>query len=181
MACIFTVGEKFESVASLSEKIKQFELENYVQLWKRYARKIIAAKTITKSINEDLVHCSIKYCCSQGGRKFSSRSTGERNAATLKTGCSFTLSLRADTDGKYLEVKKLSDQHNHIVEKKLFQHLARQRKLSDVERTEVEKLLQIDCNKNVSQQKVMSETNRIVTLKDIHNIASKAKKRKNSQ
>ena len=30
MACIFTVGEKFESFASLSEKIKQFELENYV-------------------------------------------------------------------------------------------------------------------------------------------------------
>ena len=40
MACIFTVGEEFESFASLSEKIKQFELENYVQLWKRDARKI---------------------------------------------------------------------------------------------------------------------------------------------
>ena len=152
-------------------KTKQFELENYLQLWKRDARKIAAAKTITKSINEDLVYYSIKYCCSQGGRKFSNCGTGERNAATLKKVCPFTLSLRADKDGKYLEVKKLSDQHNHIVEKKLFQHLAGQRKLSDVERTEVEKLLQLDCNNKVLQQ-VMSETNKIVTLKDIHNIAS---------
>ena len=138
MACIFTVGEKFDCFASLSEKIKQFELENCVQLCKRDARKIAAAKTITKSINEDLV--------------------GYFQVV--------------------VEVKKLSDQHNHIVEKKLFQHLARQRKLSDVERTEVEKLLQLDCNKKVLQQKVMSETNKIVTLKDIHNILKLLKQKK---
>ena len=63
----------------------------YVQLWKRDARKISAAKTITKSINEDLVYYYIKYCCSQGGRKFSSRGTAERNTATLKKGYPFTL------------------------------------------------------------------------------------------
>ena len=94
MACTFSIGEKFDSLVAVTNKIEQFQDEHFVQLWKRDARKISAAKTITKVINENLVYYELKYCCNQGGKKISSRGTGERKVATLQKDCPFALTLR---------------------------------------------------------------------------------------
>ena len=54
-----TVGDTFQSFALWEEAVKKFELENYVQLWRRDARTIQAAKkrltsTTDRQFNEDL-------------------------------------------------------------------------------------------------------------------------------
>ena len=54
-----TVGDKFQSFALWEEAVKKYELENYVQLWRREARTIQAAKkrltsTTDRQFNEDL-------------------------------------------------------------------------------------------------------------------------------
>ena len=42
-ALTFKLGESFDSFAALEEKIKQYERENYVNLWVRNSRTIEAA------------------------------------------------------------------------------------------------------------------------------------------
>ena len=75
------VGDKFQSFALWEEAVKKYELENYVQLWKRDARTIQAAKkrltsTTDRQFNEDLQYYELKYCCIKGGRKYTTRTTG---------------------------------------------------------------------------------------------------------
>ena len=79
-----TVGDKFQSFALWEEAVKKYELENYVQLWRRDARTIQTAKkrltsTKDRQFNDDFQYYELKlYCCIKGGRKYTTRTTGSR-------------------------------------------------------------------------------------------------------
>lgn len=80
----FNVGDKFSSFAELDEKISLYSSTNYVQLWKRDARTIEAAKKrvgkIAASMSDALKYQSVKYCCIHGGKKFTTNAT-DRNSS----------------------------------------------------------------------------------------------------
>ena len=69
-----TVGDKFQSFALWEEAVKKYELENYVQLWRRDARTIQAAKKRLTNwpappIGSSMRTCSIMILLYQGGKE----------------------------------------------------------------------------------------------------------------
>lgn len=75
----FHVGDRFGSFAELEKAIAAYSSTNFVQLWKRDARTINAAKkrvgNIASKMGEHLKYQSVKYCCIHGGKKFTSTAT----------------------------------------------------------------------------------------------------------
>ena len=68
---MFVVGDKFRSYKELEQKIKFFEENNYVQLWKREARTISGVqKRVQRYLNPELRYYQLKYCCVHGGKDF---------------------------------------------------------------------------------------------------------------
>lgn len=60
-------------------KIANYEKRNFVQMWKREARTIDAAKKrIDRYMKPQLHYYQLKYCCIHGGRKFKSEGKGIR-------------------------------------------------------------------------------------------------------
>ena len=60
------VGQTFPTFADLESKIEEYKAGNYVDLYMRNSRTVGA------------VYYKVKYACVHGGRKFSSRGTGQR-------------------------------------------------------------------------------------------------------
>ncbi|KAL1470613.1 hypothetical protein MTO96_004564 [Rhipicephalus appendiculatus] len=91
----FNVGDKFSTFAELEEKISRYSAANYVQLWKRDARTIQAAKKrvgkIAAGMPDELVYQSVKFCCIQGGKKFTTKATERSYSVSVL----LHLSLRA--------------------------------------------------------------------------------------
>ena len=79
---LFTIGDKFQSLEQLEQKIKLFEESNYVQLWKREARTIEGAqKRIARYLKPELRYYQLKYCCVHGGKGFKSVGKGDRSSS----------------------------------------------------------------------------------------------------
>lgn len=138
-----TVGDKFQSFALWEEAVKKYELENYVQLWRRDARTIQAAKkrltsTTDRQFNEDLQYYELKYCCIKGGRKYTTRTTGSRpNTSTFRSECSFQIRLRVTKDGQYLEIVTMNKDHNHDINSASFNLHPARRILANEEKQQV--------------------------------------------
>ena len=64
--------------------------------------------------------------------------------------------------------------HNRQVS---FQHLPRQRKLDDKEKQEAKGMLRLKANKKLIQSHLVQGTGKVVTLKDIHNLASEDRRK----
>ncbi len=78
----FTVGESFKSFDELETKIKQYEMNNFVQLWKRDTRKIEAAqKRLNRILSKKIKYYEIVYCCIHDGRMFKSIGEGKRSTS----------------------------------------------------------------------------------------------------
>ena len=78
----FTLGESFKSFDELEKKMKEYEITNLVQFWKRDTRTINAAqKRINRHLNTNLKYYEITYCCIHGGKKFTSNSEGKRSSS----------------------------------------------------------------------------------------------------
>ena len=77
---MFCVRDEFNSFDDLCDKISTFEQTQFVQLYIRRSRIIIAAyKRRTKKIyNEDFKYAEVDYACIDGGKNFKTTSTGER-------------------------------------------------------------------------------------------------------
>ena len=74
----FSVGDKFPSFEQLEAKIKTYEEQNYVKLWKRDCRTIEAArKRMNRSLSENIKYYEVIYCCIHGGKKFKGRGEGK--------------------------------------------------------------------------------------------------------
>ena len=62
-----------------------------------------------------------------------------------------------------------------ILMQEVFCHMPKQRRLDSEVKKEAEKLIMLRGNKKLVQNHLMSTTSKTVTLKDVHNIAAKAK------
>ncbi|KAL1442481.1 hypothetical protein MTO96_030787 [Rhipicephalus appendiculatus] len=69
----FRVGDRFASFVELEKVVAAYSSRNSVQLWKRDARTIDAARkrvgNIASKMGEHLKYQSLKYCCIHGGKE----------------------------------------------------------------------------------------------------------------
>eukprot|EP00111_Clytia_hemisphaerica_P013808 TCONS_00040644-protein len=180
MSCKFEVGERFSSFEELERKLKIYKEENATELYKVNTRSLenaVKRKSITtdKNINSDLRYYELNYRCVEGG-KCSSRSTGKRKTKTFKKECPFIIKFGADEDAQTLVVKSIKDEHNHQLDKNLFRHYTSQRKVpKDVKKKAADRL-KAKANKKIVRLQMSRESGKVVTMRDVHNLAYQTKK-----
>ncbi|XP_077506636.1 uncharacterized protein LOC144115891 [Amblyomma americanum] len=172
----FNVGDTFASFSELEEKLSRYSTQNYIQLWKRDARTIAAAKKrvgrIAGNMPDALKYQSVKFCCIHGGKKFATKAS-ERSSSTFKKDCPFNIYVVASKDGRHLEVRSIVLDHNHDLSEALFRHLPQQRKLPPELEEKATAMLQLKANKKLVRERLEQESSKVVTLKDLSNIAAK--------
>ena len=65
---------------------------------------------------------------------------------------------------------KFVEEHNHSLNKNVYEHLLRQRALSKDLALEVKESVKLKANKKLLQQKIQTATGKKVTLKDLSNL-----------
>ena len=77
---ILHIGDKFSSLAALTDAVKLFEAEQHVTYWKRDSRTLAAAKRlcVNLQLNDAIKYFSIKFCCVKGGKKYDNANRGKR-------------------------------------------------------------------------------------------------------
>ena len=95
--------------------------------------------------------------------------------STFQMGCKAEIKLNATADGKCLEVRQLNELHNHETNEAVFRTLFHRRRLESSYQDNVANMLSVKANNKMIQQKVMTETGKVILLKDIHNMRTKLK------
>ena len=178
MAISFSVGQLFCDYSTLEKEVKHFETSNFVKLSKSDCRKISAsaARCPDKTFNEGIVYSQLQYSCCQWGKAYKSRSRGDRpNQTTGKIGCPFVLRFKATKDGQALEIMQFSNIHNHEVTEMEFQYHPRVRKVDETTEKEIASHLQLSANRKLVQQTYKHKTGKNILMRDLHNIATRAK------
>ncbi|XP_065684323.1 uncharacterized protein LOC136096699 [Hydra vulgaris] len=180
MSTSFTCKDVFLSFEDLKANIKKYEDANFVQLWMRDAKTINAArKSIPKRASimaPQIKYSFIKYCCIHGGQKFKYKGFGKRQTSTYKKDCPFYLHFKASEDGQALILQEFNNTHNHEVSEIFYKHLPNQRRLPDYAIAKAETLLGLKANKKLLQRELLNETGKMITLRDLSNIAASAHK-----
>ncbi|XP_047142281.2 uncharacterized protein LOC124816845 isoform X2 [Hydra vulgaris] len=176
----FSCSDSFASFALLKEAIRNYEDTSFIKLWVRDARTIEAAR---KSIPikaafmaADIKYYFIKYCCIHGGQKFKYCGKGKRKTSTFKKDCPFYLNFKASEDGQFLVLHAMNNTHNHEVSEILYKHLPNSRKLPDYAIEKAKELMHLKPNKKLLQKELIKSTGKIITLRDLSNIAASSKK-----
>nr|CAH7748559.1 unnamed protein product [Callosobruchus chinensis] len=84
--------------------------------------------------------------------------------------CPAYVSFRVTADGRALEVRSISETHNHERSAIHFQYLPHQRRLDSKDKQIVRDLLSLKANKKLVKQKLQLDTGRSLTLKDLSNM-----------
>jgi hypothetical protein len=178
MSDIFKVGKKFHSYSDVENSLKAYEEQTFAKFWKRDAR-LIASSRIPRPIRGELKYVEVKFCCIYGGQKFRPSGSGQRYIRTFKKEqlCPAHVALRVTVDGRDLEVRSVSETHNHDRSMLQFQYLPHQRRLSGKDKESVEELLALRANKKLVKQKLEQEIGKVLTLKDLSNIGQKSGKK----
>ncbi|XP_071125473.1 uncharacterized protein [Mytilus edulis] len=177
------VGDKFSSFSALNTRIRQYEVQNNIEFYKRDSRTIESARKrgIKRELSEDLQFYQIRYSCINGGKEHNSKTNGERpKQSSFRKGCPAYFSVGVSEDGKFLVVKSIEDHHNHVISKGLFEMLPRERRLPEEELKEAEKLVSLQVNNKLMRDHLQDKTGKKVILKDISNIISKVNASKKS-
>ncbi|XP_033226589.1 uncharacterized protein LOC117179061 [Belonocnema kinseyi] len=170
-------GNSFNSYEELEHAIRKYEIENFVLLSKRDSRTIASART-SKKINPELKYQELKFTCIHGGKNFKSKGTGKRERRTFQQNCPMMMRFRVSTNGKSLELKQMTEVHNHEVNPIWFKHYNRQRRLDPEVETEILDQFKLNCNKRKIQVEMTKRTGKIITLRDLTNIKAKLRNKK---
>ncbi|XP_037269581.1 uncharacterized protein LOC119161287 [Rhipicephalus microplus] len=169
---VMETGAKFASLEELSAALRLYEETHFTQFWRSSSRTIVGArkKGLKRPIKEELVYSEIIFSCANGGRKYTSKSTGARpNQRTFKIGCTARIKVVASADGNFLEVKLLDDVHNHPVSEACFRQLPKQRRLAADDLLETKKLQTFESD-DEAIQKFLLRTGKVVLLRDLRNL-----------
>ena len=111
-----------------------------------------------------------------GVKAYKSKSKGERpNQTTGKIGCPFMLKIRATKDGQALEITKFIQKKKITELEYKFYHSVR--KVDKETDNEIASHLQLNANRKLIQQTYKEKTGKNILLKDVHNIATRAKEK----
>ncbi|KAJ8264587.1 hypothetical protein GJAV_G00151020 [Gymnothorax javanicus] len=173
------VNSRFNSLVDLEKALEKYQNTNFVRLYKRRTRRIASTlkRTPKKRFNPRIKFTEIEVRCIHGGKRFVSRSSGKKpNQLTFQQNCPFLMIVKATDDGQQLEVKSMESHHNHGVSKALFDHLPQSRKLSSPAKRKAIEHLQMKANWSILQNHLMQQKEKVVLLKDLHNLANAQKK-----
>ena len=174
----FSVGNSFPSYVKLMEEISEFEKENFVNVSKKHSRTIENAlkRGSNKCYNKGIVFAEVTFVCKHG-LHFRQRPTkGVRpNTRTEKMDCPFSIKLRATADGQALFVTQFTNDHNHEISSEEFKLNPKQRKVDGDTEKEISKMIELNANRKMIQSHFAEKTGKPILMKDIHNIASRAK------
>ena len=178
---VFFVGQKFHAVEELETAKRMYEDSHFCELWKRDVRTLTAAaKRVPKRVanaNPDLTYYSLQLSCKFGGRNVATRVKRKRKTKSFRQGCPFEVHITLSEDGKYLQVNRISGEHNHVLQKQIYEHLPRQRAARNKEVTQdIKDAIKLQANPKLLKQKIETATGKKVTLKDISNIKQNSKK-----
>ena len=144
---------------------------------KRGCRTFEAAKKrISKRIentNKSLCYQSIKYVCKFSGKPRNSDLKRKRTTKSFRSNCPFVPELVLSENNQELEVVKFVEEHNHILNKNIYEHLPRQQVLPEDLALEVKESIKLKANEKLLQQKIQTATGKKVTLKDLLNLRQK--------
>ena len=83
--------------------------------------------------------------------------------------------MRINDHGDKLRITSFEENHNHVLNRELYNHLPKQRKLTAEEKSMVLADLKVGGNKKLIQEKLMRDTNKVIILKDLSNIEQENK------
>ena len=92
-----------------------------------------------------------------------------------KIGCPFVLRLKATKDGQSLEIMQFLNQHNHETTEMEFHFHPKVRKVDAETEKEIASHLQLNANRKLVQQTYRQKTGKNILMRDLHNIATRAK------
>ncbi|CAG5124552.1 unnamed protein product [Candidula unifasciata] len=169
------VGAEFKTYDDLTNAVRAYEVENYVNLTTRDTRTVEAAakRNLRKNYNPAIKYSDISYCCTYGGKKYVCHSTGKRSHKSIKLACPFSLKIRATIDGQRLFVREMCSVHNHLLTEAEFRLHPKQRKLDIGSQEEIAHLLSMEPDKKLLRDKLMQITGKVILMKDIHNIKTR--------
>ncbi|KAL3186036.1 hypothetical protein MRX96_028165 [Rhipicephalus microplus] len=88
----------------------------------------------------------------------------------MKQGCPATVVIAARRTSQQLEITKIDCNHNHEVNKEIFQLYPENRRLTHHEKEYVLPLLDLNVLPNVIAGKLAEKTGKVVTTQDLHNV-----------
>ena len=177
----FSIGKSYSNFKELEDEIALYEKQEFVNLRKVNGHLLTSVKARNKLIEhykDDLKYYDIDYICKHSGNYRPHRAKQNDNATstwTTKQNCPFVIRFRASKDGTSLVCVKLVTDHNHIVSKESFDLDYMQRRLDDDTKYQIAQMTKVNANRKLIQTHVAKTTGKMVPLKDIHNISSKAK------
>ncbi|XP_022161811.1 uncharacterized protein LOC111027704 [Myzus persicae] len=166
------IGKEFSSLVELEDAISKYENKTMSNFTKFSSRTIEGArkKGLKRHINPILEYVALDYRCVRSG-EYKSQSTGLRpQQSSFRSNCPVVLTVRPNDCGEKLVIKSFISEHNHICSKAMYDHYPRQRRLDTDSRIMATKLVTMKVNKKILQNDLMKTHNKIVTLKDIHNL-----------
>ena len=111
------VGMLFSSYDEFTARIDEYKRQNSITFTTKYCRALSAAKRV--SINEALKYCEICLACADCVKNKSWIKSATSNNVDVGVICEMHLRALATKDGRHLELKKLSEKHNHPLGKTL--------------------------------------------------------------
>ena len=82
----------------------------------------------------------------------------QKRTKPFRSNYPFALELVPSQNNQELEVVKFVEEHNHILNKNIYEHLPRQRALPEYLALEGKESIKLKANKKLLQQKIQTET-----------------------
>ena len=120
-----------------------YETKHFCQLVKRDCR------SCKKNTNKSLCYQSIKYVCKFSGKPRNSDLKQKRTTKSFRSNCPIGLELVLSQNNQELEVVKIVEKHNHILNKNIYEHFPRQRALPEDLALEVKESIKLKANKKL--------------------------------
>jgi hypothetical protein len=114
----------------------------------------------------------LKLTCKFGGREVATREKRKRSSRSIRQGRPFEVYITLSEDGTYLQVRRISKEHNHPLKKKFYERLPRQRRATRDPKVakEMEDALKLQVNHKLLKERIERTTGKKITLKDISNV-----------
>ncbi|XP_031328482.1 PKS-NRPS hybrid synthetase CHGG_01239-like [Photinus pyralis] len=173
-------GRRFDTYEELEMCVKSYETINKQKFYKIRSRTITSASnSLKRKLKQSLVYYEIEYACIHG-KRLAKRGNGIKKTSTLRQGCEANFKLRVSSEGHSLQICSINTMHTkHELSQKVYDHLPQTRALNEDELKSVQTFLSLDANKKKIQSKVLADTGKKTTLKDLQNINYRRKIEKN--
>ncbi|XP_065560496.1 uncharacterized protein LOC136027308 isoform X2 [Artemia franciscana] len=168
----FSVGDKFDSYEAFYDRLQIYKTQNNVEFVKRDARTIESAmKRITsRTFRKELQFYEVNMRCVYGGRVVSRAKTNRQSRDSLKMGCPAFMSLRATSDGCFLEIRSLKLDHNHPLDPiPIKQHLTTKRMPKKL-REKAQLMLATNVDKNAIGEMIAKEFGEVDAKRVVNNL-----------